>query len=63
VKDGRSSAVGLYATCFYAGGGIGAILPGFAWSTFGWPACVAMVVMMLLLMATVIWFGWRNQSP
>src|SRR5262249_57068256 len=31
AKEGRSSAVGLYVTSFYAGGSMGAFLPGLAW--------------------------------
>jgi predicted MFS family arabinose efflux permease len=31
AREGRSSAVGLYVTCFYAGGSAGAFLPGLAW--------------------------------
>jgi predicted MFS family arabinose efflux permease len=50
---GRSSAVGLYVTCFYVGGSIGATLPGLAWNAAGWPACVAMVVAMLAVMGTI----------
>jgi len=60
AESGRTSAIGLYATCFYVGGGLGAILPGLTWSAGGWPACVAMVVAMQALMATVIWFGWTR---
>jgi len=57
---GRTSAIGLYATSFYVGGSVGALLPGFAWAAFGWPGCVAMVIAMLVLMATLIWFGWTR---
>ena len=60
AETGRTSAIGLYATSFYVGGSVGALLPGFAWNAGGWPACVAMVIAMLLLMASVIWFGWRR---
>jgi predicted MFS family arabinose efflux permease len=52
AKEGRSSAVGLYVTCFYIGGSMGAFLPGLAWNSGGWPACVAMVVVVLAMMAT-----------
>ena len=31
AKEGRSSAVGLYVTCFYIGGSMGALLPGLLW--------------------------------
>ena len=46
AESGRTSAIGLYAACFYVGGSVGAILPGLTWNTGGWPACVAMVVAM-----------------
>ena len=48
AKAGRSSAVGLYVTSFYVGGSFGAALGGVAWTLAGWPACVALVVAMLL---------------
>src|SRR5262249_22651661 len=47
AKEGRSSAVGLYVTSFYAGGSMGAFLPGLAWDWDGWPATIAMVLAML----------------
>jgi predicted MFS family arabinose efflux permease len=31
AKEGRSSAGGLYVMSFYAGGSMGAFLPGLAW--------------------------------
>ena len=36
AESGRTSAIGLYATCFYIGGGFGATLPGLTWSAGGW---------------------------
>ena len=62
ATEGRSSAVGLYVTCFYIGGGFGALLPGLAWNAAGWPACVAMVVAMLAVMALVVRLVW-TPSP
>ena len=53
AREGRSSAVGLYVTSFYAGGSVGALLPGLAWNGGGWPACVAMAVAMLAIMALI----------
>jgi MFS transporter, YNFM family, putative membrane transport protein len=53
AREGRSSAVGLYVTSFYVGGSMGAFLPGLAWTSGGWPACVAMVVAMLAAMALI----------
>jgi predicted MFS family arabinose efflux permease len=53
AKEGRSSAVGLYVTSFYIGGSMGAFLPGLAWSSGGWPACILMVIAMLAAMALI----------
>ena len=58
AKEGRSSAVGLYVTCFYVGGSVGAFLPGLAYERAGWPACVALVAMMLMLMALIVLLAW-----
>jgi MFS transporter, YNFM family, putative membrane transport protein len=62
AKDGRSSAVGLYVTSFYIGGSIGAFLPGLAWESGGWPACIAMVVAMLALMAVIAALAYRGAA-
>jgi YNFM family putative membrane transporter len=60
AESGRTSAIGLYATCFYVGGGCGAVLPGLTWAWGGWPAVVAMVIAMQMFMATVVFFAWRK---
>ena len=60
AESGRTSAIGLYATCFYVGGGCGAILPGLTWAWGGWPACVAMVIAMQMFMACVVFFAWKK---
>ena len=60
AESGRTSAIGFYAASYYVGGSIGAILPGLTWSAGGWAACVAMVVVMQALMATVIAVYWRR---
>jgi MFS transporter, YNFM family, putative membrane transport protein len=60
AKEGRSSAVGLYVTSFYIGGSLGAFLPGLAWDTGGWTACVTMVVVMLLAMAVIAALAYRH---
>ena len=60
AESGRTSAISLYATFLYVGGGFGAILPGLTWNAGGWPACVAMVIAMQMLMAAVIAICWRR---
>jgi YNFM family putative membrane transporter len=60
AQSGRTSAVGLYATSYYVGGSVGAVLPGLTWNIGGWAGCVAMVVAMQALMAVVIAVFWRR---
>jgi predicted MFS family arabinose efflux permease len=60
ATEGRSSAVGLYVTSFYVGGSLGALLPGLTWDASGWPACVAMVVAMLAIMAVIAALAYRH---
>src|SRR5437667_134239 len=60
AESGRTSAIGFYATTYYVGGSIGAILPGLTWPAAGWPACVAMVIAMQAFMAAVIFFFWKR---
>ncbi|MBV8836267.1 MAG: MFS transporter [Alphaproteobacteria bacterium] len=60
AESGRTSAIGFYATTYYIGGSVGAVLPGLTWSLGGWPACVAMVLVVQACMAIVILVAWRR---
>ena len=54
----RSSSVGLYLTCYYAGGSIGAVTPAPFYAGGGWPACaglLAAVVVVSVLVALGTW--------
>jgi YNFM family putative membrane transporter len=62
AKEGRSSAVGLYVTSFYIGGSVGAVLPGLTWERGGWPAAVALVVAMLVVMAAIVATAWGRPT-
>ena len=59
AREGRSSAVGLYASIFYVGGSAGAFLTGLAWSTAGWAGCVATIVAMQAIMAIIVVVAWE----
>ena len=59
-SGGRASAAGLYLSSYYVGGTIAGVAPSYLWSLGGWPACVALVEGVLLLMLAVAWIGWRN---
>jgi MFS transporter, YNFM family, putative membrane transport protein len=60
AKAGRSSAVGLYVTCFYLGGSFGAALGGFAWTIAGWPACAGLTAIMLVILAAIVITAWTR---
>jgi MFS transporter, YNFM family, putative membrane transport protein len=62
AREGRSSAVGLYVTCFYVGGSLGAFLGGLAWQAGGWAACLALVIAMLATMALIAALAYRGAT-
>jgi YNFM family putative membrane transporter len=63
ARQARSSAVGLYVTFYYAGGGLGAVVPGYAWAAAGWPGCVACGIVVIVLMVAVALAFWRETDP
>jgi MFS transporter, YNFM family, putative membrane transport protein len=62
AKEGRSSAVGLYATAYYVGGSAGAFLGGLAWTFMGWGGCVAVIVAMQAIIATIVAAAWDRYN-
>jgi predicted MFS family arabinose efflux permease len=62
AREGRSSAVGLYVTGYYIGGSVGGVVPGFAWASWGWPGCIAIVLAILAGMALIVATTWRETS-
>ena len=59
----RSSALGLYVTCYYLGGSTGATAPGFVWARAGWPGCVALVIVVLVAMGVLVARFWPDERP
>ena len=57
----RVSAAGMYICCYYVGGTAGGVLPGLLWKHGGWPACVALVIGILLIAGLAAVFGWRSR--
>jgi YNFM family putative membrane transporter len=56
----RSTAASLYIMLYYAGGGLGAIVPAFTWTRGGWPATVALIVAVqavAVLLTRAFWSG------
>lgn len=58
----RVSAAGLYLSCYYIGGTVAGILPGYAWRMGGWTACVALTATVQLLTIALILFGWSKRT-
>ena len=59
AKSDRGLAVGMYATCYYIGGSVGGALPAVFWNSGGWPACVALVIVVQVMTAVLGWVFWR----
>jgi predicted MFS family arabinose efflux permease len=62
----KASAAGLYTTFYYFGGTLGAAIPAVAWRLGGWPACVGLIVGVLLVgtvLALVIWRPVEHPLP
>jgi predicted MFS family arabinose efflux permease len=57
----RAAAVGLYVTCYYAGGSVGGVLPAPVWERAGWAGVVTLLVIAGLISAAVGWRRFRSQ--
>jgi len=62
AREAKSTAVGLYVTFYYIGGSAGGLVPAGAWHDYGWPGCVAIVVVMQLVMLAVVARFWVLES-
>jgi predicted MFS family arabinose efflux permease len=62
AKHSRALALGLYVSFYYGGGSLGGTAPGWLWQRFGWPGCVALVVAVQIVIATVAWTRWGAVS-
>ncbi len=62
ARQARSSAVGLYVTCYYVGGAAGGIAPAWVWTHLGWPGCVALVLLVQFAAFAVTWLVWPRDT-
>lgn len=60
AKEGPSTAVGLYVTCYYIGGSAGAALGGVAWNIGGWDAVAALIAAVLAVIAMIVATVWER---
>lgn len=58
----RSTAVGIYLSCYYFGGSLGSVLPVPAWHRWGWAGCVAFVVAAQALVGVFVAAFWRKDN-
>ena len=55
----RGLAVGLYSTFYYTGGSVGGALPAVMWNAGGWPATVALVLLVQVSTYALAMMFWR----
>jgi MFS family permease len=58
----RALAVGLYSSFYYAGGSVGGAAPSALWSKGGWPACVALIVLVQCVGVVISLTQWSSAS-
>ncbi|HUI77751.1 MAG TPA: MFS transporter [Bryobacteraceae bacterium] len=66
AREARAAAVGLYVMFYYIGGSAGAAIPGRFWNRGGWPACVALIAalqILIILLAVLFWQPKRAAAP
>jgi len=56
----RAVAIGMYATAYYIGGTLGGAVPSILWERGGWPACVAFILAVEMVMLGVGWRFWTR---
>ncbi|WP_446902900.1 MFS transporter [Burkholderia sp. YIM B11467] len=62
AASARSTAIGIYLSCYYFGGSLGSILPVPAWHRWGWAGCVAFVVVAQAIVGVLVYRFWRTGS-
>ncbi len=58
----RGLAVGVYSMFYYAGGSLGAAVPGAFWDNGGWPACVGLVIVVQVLTVLLAMMFWQARA-
>jgi predicted MFS family arabinose efflux permease len=58
----QSSATGLYLACYYVGGSVGGVLPGYLWRFGGWNACAMLVLFVQALTLITAGLAWKRNG-
>ncbi|VBB10439.1 MFS transporter [Burkholderia stabilis] len=62
ASTARSTAIGIYLSCYYFGGSLGSILPVPGWHRWGWAGCVAFVIVAQAIVGVLVFRFWRTGS-
>jgi YNFM family putative membrane transporter len=60
ARHGKGSAGALYLMFYYIGGTLGAVIPGFAWQSFGWSGVVVTCLGALIIALLSNWVLCRE---
>ncbi|QGZ63391.1 MFS transporter [Paraburkholderia acidisoli] len=60
AASARSTAIGIYLSCYYLGGSLGSVLPVPMWHRWGWAGCVAFVIGAQALVGALVHAFWRE---
>ncbi|MBC5810528.1 MAG: hypothetical protein GIW95_06715 [Candidatus Eremiobacteraeota bacterium] len=61
-RPDRGAAAALYLTIYYSGCGLGAVLPAGIWQHGGWPATVALILVVQIAAAVLARYGWQGAA-
>ncbi|BDE05983.1 MFS transporter [Vulcanimicrobium alpinum] len=62
ARERRSTAASLYISVYYAGGGLGSVVPAVVWSRGGWPATVALILAVECFAAAAAATFWHRRA-
>jgi MFS family permease len=62
ARSHRALAVGIYVSFYYIGGSVGSTGPSWLWDAWRWPGCVAAAIVVQVVMALTVWFGWKARE-
>ncbi|WP_242013122.1 MFS transporter [Acetobacter sicerae] len=60
AREGRSAATGLYLTCYYLGGSLGAVAPAPLYAHRGWLGCAVLIGLVALASTALARVAWRE---